>query len=181
MVGQTKLYSDLKPPSNPDYPWKGEGWQPLCYYCNQPIEMSKPWAGVKQRVIWNWEHVNPATTGNKHIKGSKWHCDPAKLRPTQDIDDPRCHCGAQEADKHRMTCSAAGKPSYHATPFSSKEEELIRTFGWVHQKETETVKREKERVSLTEGIGALVITATVLGLLAWVSGSLPPRRLPLNE
>lgn len=178
MINQTQNYNDLIPPSNPKYPWKAD-WEPLCYYCNQPIEMSKPWAGVRQRVIWHWEHVNPATTGNKWIKGSKWHCDPQHIRPTEEIDDPRCTCGTQEKDKHNGCCSAAGKPPFHATPLSSKEQELIGRFGWTGKSETEV--REKERVSATEAIGALAITGVVLGLLAWVTGSLPARRLAVRE
>jgi hypothetical protein len=80
-----------------------------------------------------------------------------------------------------MVCSAAGKPPYHATTLSQKEEELIRRFGWTSVSEMEVVKQERERVSLTEGIGALAITGVFLGLLAWLTGALPSRRLPLNK
>lgn len=45
-------YNDLVPPSNPEYPWKGDGWQMLCYYCSQPIfyeSVGKLSAGYRQR------------------------------------------------------------------------------------------------------------------------------------
>jgi hypothetical protein len=181
MLNQTEDYNALIPPENPDFPWVPEKWQPLCYYCNQPVKITPPVAGYRQRVIYGWEHVNPVPQdcANKHKRGSKWHCDPAKVRPTEQIDEPRCHiCGTQTTE-HGMVCSAAGKPPYKATTLSQKEEELVRIFGWTSQ--SETVVREKERVSLTEGIGALVITGVALGLLAWLTGALPSRRLPLNR
>lgn len=180
MIDLTRNYNELTPPENPDYPWVPKDWQPLCYYCNQPIQLTKPWAGYRQRVIFGWEHVNPATTGNKYgVFGSTWHCDPQHIRPTNEIDDPRCHiCGTQTTE-HGMVCSAAGKPPFHATPLSSKESELTRRFGWT--KESKEVKQERERVSATEAVGALVITGVVLGLLAWATGSLPKRKLNVRE
>lgn len=181
MLNQTEDYNALIPPENPDYPWAPKDWQPLCYYCNQPIKLTKPYAGTRQRVIYGWEHMFPVPESctNKWKRGSVWHCDPAKVRPTTEIDEPRCHiCGTQTTE-HGMVCSAAGKPPFHATTLSQKEAELIRRFGWT--RESETVVKERERVSLTEGIGALAITGVVLGLLAWLTGSLPSRRLPLNK
>ena len=157
-------YNELIPPSNPDYPWVPKDWQPLCYYCNQPICQSKPWAGFRQRVIWNWEHVNPSKSEG-WTKGSTWHCDPARVRPTEEIDDPRCHgCETQEAEKHGMICSKVGKPPFHATPLSTKEEELRRRFGWHPKFEEE----EKKRVSAMGAIGVLTITGVIIGLFAWL-------------
>jgi hypothetical protein len=183
MLNQTKDYNSLIPPENPDYPWAPKDWQPLCYYCNQPVKLTKPYAGTRQRVIYGWEHMFPVPESceNKWKRGSTWHCDPAKVRPTTEIDEPRCHiCGTQTTE-HGMVCSAAGKPPYHATTLSQKEEELTRRFGWTSVSEMEVVKQERERVSATEAIGALAITGVVLGLLAWVTGSLPFRRQPLNK
>jgi hypothetical protein len=132
MIGELD-YNKLVPPSNPDYPWVGEDWQVLCYYCNQPIELTKPWAGYRQRAIYGWQHVYSVLPGDgtiavsKHIVGSRWHCDPANLRPLTEIDEPRCHiCGTQEAGKHAGVCSAAGKPPFRATPMSQKEDEVGR-------------------------------------------------------
>jgi len=177
MLDLTHDYNDLMPPENPEYPWVPKDWQPLCYYCNQPIQLTKPWAGYRQRVIFGWEHVNPVPMDSQKEwkRGSKWHCDPAKIRPTNEIDDPRCHICGTQTTQHGGLCSAAGKPPFHATPLSNKETELTRRFGWT--RESEVDKKERERVSLTEGIGALAITGVVLGLLAWLTGSLPKRKL----
>jgi hypothetical protein len=159
MLDQTHNYNELIPPSNPDYPWKGKDWEPLCYYCNQPIQMSKPWAGYRQRVIWHWEHVFPTIEGNKH------RCDPAKLRPTEEIDDPRCHvCGTQGAGKHGSFCSMAGKPPFRATPMSRKEEELQLQFGW----HSEIEEQEKKQASIMEAIGVLTVAGAIIGLFAWI-------------
>lgn len=182
MLDLTHDYNELIPPSNPAFPWVPKDWQPLCYYCNQPIRLTKPWAGVRQRVIFGWEHVNPVNAPEEQHKwkhGSHWHCDPHFIRPTDEIDDPRCHiCGTQTTE-HSMLCSAAGKPPFRATPLSNKEDELTRRFGWT--KESETVKKERERVSATEAIGALAVTGVVLGLLAWMTGALPQRKLNVTE
>jgi hypothetical protein len=115
----------------------------------------------------------------KWINGSHWHCDPHFIRPTNEIDDPRCHiCGTQTTE-HRHICSAGGKPPFHATTLSQKEEELTRRFGWT--RESKEVKAERERVTATEAVGALAITGVVLGLLAWVTGALPQRKLDVRE
>ena len=177
MIEQTKDYRELIPPSNPDYPWN-PNWQLLCYYCNQPIEMTKPWAGARQCAIWNWEHVFPSTAAEGWTKGSKWHCDPAKLRPTGEIDDPRCTCGTQEKDKHKGACSACGKPPYHATPFNNKEQELIGLFGWTRKSKWTREKAETQRVTVTEAVGAFTIAGTLFGLIAWAVKALPLRRSP---
>lgn len=192
MIEQTRDYNELIPPENPLYPWQPKGWQPLCYYCNQPIELCRPEAMYRQRVWASWQHVNPVVITDADVKarpelerykrfmnGSKWHCSPLHVRPTAWIDDPRCHiCGTQTTE-HGSVCSAAGKPGFHATTLSQKEEELTRRFGWT--RESETLKKERERVSMLEGVGALAVTGVVLGLLAWATGSLPKRRLDVNQ
>lgn len=109
-------YNKLIPPSNPDYPWVPENWKLLCYYCNQPIHVTQPVAGYRQRTVFlrgMWLHDNDS-----------WHCDPLKIRPLSEIDEPRCHICGMQNDEHRGSCSAAGRPSYHATPMSDKEEEV---------------------------------------------------------
>ena len=127
MIEQTQYYNGLIPPSNPDYPWKGEVWQVLCYYCNQPISLTVPWAGNRQRAVYHWVHP-----------GGGYNCLPENVRPTEEIDDPRCHCGTQEADKHAFHCSAAGKPTFHAMPMNAKEDELIKYFGWAQKELAES-------------------------------------------
>lgn len=194
-VGKFTNYNDLTPPENPEYPWNPTFWQPLCYYCAQPIRLTQPGAMYRQRIGVSWEHINPVFITDidvekhpeipnlkkyqKWMNQSHWHCNPLKVRPTEEIDDPRCTCGAQEKDAHNGCCSAAGKPPFHATTMSHKEDELIRIFGWTNQ--SETVVKERERVSLTEGVGALAITGVFLGLLAWITKSLPKRRLDVNQ
>jgi hypothetical protein len=192
MQEQTQDYNNLIPPENPDYPWNPTFWQPLCYYCAQPIRLVQPGAMHRQRVCAAWEHVNPVFITDidvekhpeiphlkicqKYMNQSHWHCNPLKVRPTEEIDDPRCTCGAQAAGDHNGCCSAAGKPPFHATTMSQKEDELIRIFGWT----SETAAKEKERVSLTEGIGVLTLAGVVLGLLAWATKSLPQRRMDVK-
>jgi len=188
-------YNDLIPPENPEYPWNPTFWQPLCYYCAQPIRLVQPGAMYRQRIGVSWEHINAVFITDidvekhpeipnlkiyqKHMNGSRWSCNPLKVRPTDEIDNPRCHiCGTQTTE-HGMVCSAAGKPGFHATTMSQKEDELTRIFGWTSQ--SETVVKERERVSLTEGVGALAITGVLLGVLAWITKSLPQRRLDVNQ
>ena len=118
MILQTDNYNNLKPPSNPKYPWVGKGWQVLCYYCNEPIRLTLPYAGYRQREIYNWEHLD-----------GSYNCKKENIRPDNEIDDPRCSCGTQEKDKHNSCCSSAGKPNFHATSMNRKEEELRRIFG----------------------------------------------------
>jgi hypothetical protein len=118
MKEQTKNYQELIPPSNPEYPWVPQDWQVLCYYCAQPIQLTKPQALHRQYAYYHWEHAD-----------GSFNCDRAKLRPTEEIDDPRCGCGTQ-TNKHSGVCSAAGKPSFHATPMDAKEDELRKLFGW---------------------------------------------------
>jgi len=178
MLEQTRDYNDLIPPDNPDFPWVPKNWQPLCYYCAQPIRLTKPQAYFRQRCWAGWEHVNPAETGNKYIKGSRWHCDPAKVRPASEIDDPRCHICGTQTDAHKDICSARGKPQFHATTMSAKEEEITRRFGWTRESKTE--KAERQRVTAVEAIGALTVTGVFLGLLAWATSCLPDRRMPLG-
>lgn len=120
-------YNKLEPPSNVLYPWQPKGWQPLCYYCCEPIRITTPEAMYRQRVHFNWDHVNPATSGGHWIIGSFWHCDPAKIR--KDIDPPRCHICGTQTSVHANICSAAGRPPYHATTMSQKEEEVSRVYG----------------------------------------------------
>lgn len=121
-------YNDLIPPSNSAYPFQTKGrTQPLCYYCAQPIRMTEPSAGYRQRVHFNWEHVNPSTTGNEHIRGSHWHCDPQYIRP--DADRPRCHICGTQTNLHMGPCSAAGVPPFHATTMNQKEDQVERVFG----------------------------------------------------
>src|SRR5208337_1360276 len=189
-VPSIREYNKLIPPSNPDYPWRGEDWQPLCYYCCQPIKLTKPWAGVRQRVIYGWEHANPAVSENKYINGSRWHCDPAKVRanierhavykPTkadfesdkeftpQTLNQPRCHiCGTQTMH-HSNVCSAAGKPPYHATSLSQKEDELAWLFGWgPFDVKPEPGPSRELRVKVGTVIAALALIA-----LAWATGKL---------
>ena len=173
MLEQTRDYNSLTPPENPDYPWVPKDWQPLCYYCAQPIRLTKPVAWHRQRCWATWEHVNPAETGNQYVKGSHWHCDPAKIRPTNEIDDPRCHICGTQTTTHAGVCSACGKPPFHATTMSAKEEEITRIFGWT--RESKEAKAERERITATEAIGALTVTGVVLGVIAWVTGCLPRR------
>lgn len=118
MLKQTEDYNELIPPSNPKFPWKPD-WEPLCYYCAQPIRLTKPWAGHRQRVVFHWEHLDGHYT-----------CDIAKLRPTEEIDDPRCHICRTQTHQHDMVCSAGGKPTPCATTMSDKEHELTKIFGW---------------------------------------------------
>lgn len=118
MLNQTQDYNALLPPENPEYPWKPD-WQPLCYYCAQPIHLTTPIAMYRQRVSFHWEHLD-----------GTYNCDPAKIRPTAEIDDPRCGCCHVQTPPHNGACSAVGKPVHHATTMSAKEDELIRLFGW---------------------------------------------------
>jgi hypothetical protein len=173
MLELTRDYNELTPPENPDYPWVPKDWQPLCYYCAQPIRLTKPVAYHRQRCWASWEHSNPATSGNQYVKGSHWHCDPQFIRPTNEIDDPRCHICGTQTTAHAGVCSACGKPPFHATTMSAKEEEITRRFGWT--RESSEAKAERQRVTVTEAIGALTVTAAVLGVLAWMTGSLPTR------
>jgi hypothetical protein len=121
MKNQTKDYNELIPPENPNYPWKTK--QLLCYYCNQPIYETTPEAGYKQRLIYmqgQWLHKD-----NHSLT-----CKAEHIRPTNEIDDPRCHVCKTQTKKHRDICSFLSKPPFRATPFSEKEEELISLFGW---------------------------------------------------
>lgn len=124
MLNLTRNYNDLIPPSNPDFPWTADKWQLLCYYCAEPIRMTPPYAGNRQRTLSHWEHSD-----------GKYNCRPEKLRPASEIDDPRCHCGTQRAETHIPVCSSVGKPVHHATPMSAKEQELITIYGWTPQDE----------------------------------------------
>jgi hypothetical protein len=119
MIDQTRNYNELIPPSNPEYPWVPAGWQVLCYYCNQPIYLTKPEALHRQHAYYIWLHVT----------GDAWGCSKEKLRPTAEIDDPRCTCHTQ-TNEHAGACSAAGKPPFRAMPMDAKEEELRRLYGW---------------------------------------------------
>lgn len=111
-------YNELIPPSNPNYPWKADGWQMLCYYCNEPIiyvSDEKYQAGYRQRgpLSGNWYHVDKI-----------WACKLENVRT--DIDLPHCHiCGVQ-TPPHQMICSAAGQPPFHAVTMSQKEAEVER-------------------------------------------------------
>jgi hypothetical protein len=60
----------------------------------------------------------------RHESPDELYCDDLHLRPDNEIDDPRCHCGTQ-TEKHASHCSAAGKPRYRATPMSQKEDEIM--------------------------------------------------------
>ncbi len=190
MLEQTRDYNSLTPPENPDYPWNPKNWQLLCYYCAQPIRVVQHGAGYRQRGGSSWEHMSPVfitdidiekhpempylKAHQKFMNNSHWSCNPLLVRPTEEIDDPRCHiCGTQTTE-HGGACSAGGKPPFHATTMSQKEDELTRRYGWT--RESETAKMEKERVSLTEGIGAMTVAGVALGLLAWATGSFPQRR-----
>lgn len=172
MLELTRDYNELTPPENKAFPWVPKDWQPLCYYCTQAIRLTKPWAGYKQRVIFGWEHVDPSQSEG-WTKGSRWHCDPAKIRPTNEIDDPRCHICGTQTTAHAGVCSACGKPPFHATTMSAKESELTRIFGWTRESTKE--KAERQRVTATEAIGALTVTGVVLGAIAWMTGCLPRR------
>ena len=175
MIEQTTDYNSLVPPSNPDYPWSPK-WQPLCYYCAQPIRLTEPYAGHRQRIICGWEHVEPVKTEG-YRKGSRWHCDPAKVRPTEEIDDPRCACCHTQTDKHGMVCSAAGKPPYRATTTDAKEDEIRGTFGWTAESSTPAQARARERArrpTAMETIGILTSLGAMLGLLIWLTGTRPP-------
>lgn len=194
-VGKFLNYDDLIEPKNPDYQWNAHFWQPLCYYCAQPIRGTFPGAGYKQRVSAGWEHTTPVFITDidveKHpempnlkiyqrsMNGSHWYCNPLRIRPSDEIDEPRCHICSTQTNVHGGVCSAAGKPSYKATTMSQKEEELIRILGWTNR--SETVVKEKERVTFTEGIGTMVVGGALLGVLAWMTGSLPRRRLDVNQ
>ena len=115
-IGMDK--SELIPPSNPKYPWVPEGWQLLCYYCNQPIRETEPEAGYKQRTMYvhgRW----------KHADGERGCCL-YLIRPESELDKPRCHCcGTQTAD-HSGYCSMGSIPGYRVMPFSEKEYEVER-------------------------------------------------------
>jgi hypothetical protein len=168
-------YDDLLPPENPDYPWKGKGWQPLCYYCCQPTQIDPPEAMHRQRVGISWKHVKPAVSGNKYINGSTWHCDPAKVEENiqrhaklgKQFERPRCHiCGTQTVH-HRGHCSAVGQPPMHVTTMSRKEDELTHMFGWGPFKKTATTletKTSETKITTPVVIGVLVL----LGLVALV-------------
>ncbi len=137
-------YNDLVPPENPKYPWKADGWQLLCYYCAQPIEIGKPVAGYRQRTIFPqgmWRH-----------KAGNLNCVKNLIRP--DIDPPRCHTCGTQTTTHASICSAAGKPTCRATPMSAKEDELQRRFGW------NTKEKQVQNVLVT--VGAFVVTAGLL-------------------
>lgn len=110
--------NNLIPPFNLLYPWKAEGWQMLCYYCNQPIYLIKNGnleAGYRQRgpLNYGWRHEN-----------NEWACKLENVRT--DIDLPRCHICMIQTPPHQGVCSAAGLPSFHATTMSDKEEEVQR-------------------------------------------------------
>jgi len=120
--GPVRDINDLIPPSNPKYPWVPNGWQMLCYYCNQPIfyEMDEKYqAGYRQRgpLGGTWRHEN-----------HEWSCKVENIR--MDIDLPRCHVCQVQVSPHRDICSFAGSPSFHATTMSSKEAEVER---WVER------------------------------------------------
>lgn len=117
-------YNELIPPSNPQYPWKANGWEILCYYCNEPISIDPPEAHVKQR--------SSSPRGWRHTNDDSWSCDPTKIRA--DIDLPHCHICGVRTPPHEMICSAGGPPPFHATPMSKKEEEVIR---WAERERNE--------------------------------------------
>jgi hypothetical protein len=122
MKDQIHYYNDLIPPSNPQFPWRSDHWQLLCYYCAQPIYETTPDAGVRQRVSYmrgRWRHKDK----------DELSCNFKQLRPDNEIDDPRCHVCSTQTDKHAEICSVGGKPRHYATPMSQKEDEIRKLFG----------------------------------------------------
>lgn len=120
-------YNELIPPSNPLFPWKAEGWQMLCYYCNQPIFFSddeKYQAGYRQRgpLSGSWYHAN-----------KEWSCKIENIRT--DIDLPHCHCCGVQTPPHGHVCSIAGQPSFHATTMNTKEAEVRKWAKYDQEKE----------------------------------------------
>lgn len=123
MLEQTHDHNKLIPPSNPDYPWVPGKWQVLCYYCAQPIYLTEPAAAFRQRASYGWRHRVPG------LNKDEVNCNPEKLRPDNEIDDPRCHICGTQTDQHRSVCSAGGKPRPRATSMSDKESEVRCAFG----------------------------------------------------
>jgi hypothetical protein len=109
-------YNDLIPPSNPLYPWKANGWEVLCYYCNEPITIGHPEAHYRQRSF--------SPRGWRHTSDDSWACDLNKIRT--DIDLPHCHVCGVRTPPHGGFCSVGGPPPFHATPMSQKEDEVTR-------------------------------------------------------
>jgi ribA/ribD-fused uncharacterized protein len=81
-----------------------------CRYCELPLNESAPEAHALDGtfiLVWmngQWNHADGP---------SVWYCDPSAVKPGAPL--PKCHCGTT-TEEHAPTCSACGKPPYHAEP-----------------------------------------------------------------